>query len=225
VTPAVHAIVHADARDSVHARIGSRRDRRVPNRSARRDKVNLCMSEPGTALTQGCERWHDRSIPLEVISAHAIQNDQHDNSRSNKIGPQNRQHMTRYGREHLRAERSRKRSRNILLDGRHRVHSRFHRKARKHQGNRDVIWPRRTVHVGRVMKSPSRGTTRSWPLRPGKYARANISRKRCRAAAAAAPAGAVAPLRGASLTEDGVTCWPETFQTIAPRIRASRTAP
>src|ERR1700690_216465 len=26
----------------------------------------------------------------------------------------------------------------------------------------------------RVMKSPSRGTIRSWPVRPGKYARANI---------------------------------------------------
>src|SRR4029453_735607 len=82
-----------------------------------------------------------------------------------------------------------------------------------------------TSGSGRVMKSPSRGTIRSWPVRPGKYARANISRKRCRAARAAAPAGAVARIRGASLTEDRLTCWPETVQAIATRVRARRTAP
>ena len=43
-----------------------------------------------------------------------------------------------------------------------------------------------TSGSGRVMKSPSRGTMRSWPVRPGKYARANMSRNRCRAARAAA---------------------------------------
>src|SRR5256884_9422302 len=75
------------------------------------------------------------------------------------------------------------------------------------------------------MKSPSRGTTRSWPVRPGKYARANISRKCCRAVRAAAPAGALARIRGASLTEDRLTCWPETVQALAPRGRARRTAP
>ena len=41
-----------------------------------------------------------------------------------------------------------------------------------------------TSGSGRVMKSPSRGTMRSWPVRPGKYARANMSRNRCRAARA-----------------------------------------
>ena len=46
-----------------------------------------------------------------------------------------------------------------------------------------------TSGSGRVMKSPSRGTSRSCPVRPGKYARANISRKRSRAAGAAASAG------------------------------------
>src|SRR6266702_4837545 len=70
-----------------------------------------------------------------------------------------------------------------------------------------------------------RGTTRSWPVRPGKYAQANISRKLCRAARAAAPAGAVARIRGASLREDRLTCWPETVQAIATRVRARRTAP
>ena len=82
-----------------------------------------------------------------------------------------------------------------------------------------------TSGSGRVMKSPSRGTIRSWPVRPGKYARANISRKRCRAARAAASAGAVRRIRGASLPEDRLTCWPETVQAIATRVRARRTAP
>ena len=74
----------------------------------------------------------------------------------------------------------------------------------------------------RVMKSPSRGTIRSWPVRPGKYARANISRKRCRAATSA---GAVRRIRGASLPEDRSACWPETVPAIATRVRTSRTAP
>src|SRR5688572_7113272 len=67
-----------------------------------------------------------------------------------------------------------------------------------------------TFGSGRVMKSPSRGTIRSWPVRPGKYARANISRKRCR----------VAESGGACLT-----CSPETVQVIATRLSASRLAP
>src|SRR5437764_269773 len=70
------------------------------------------------------------------------------------------------------------------------------------------------------MKSPSRGTTRSCPVRPGKYARANISRKRCRAARAAAPAGPGARIRDASLTEGRWTCWPEAVQTIMTRLTA-----
>jgi hypothetical protein len=75
------------------------------------------MSEPGAALAQGSERWHGRSVAVEVIPGHAIQDDQHDNSRSTKIGPQDRQYTACYGREHLHAERSRKRWRNILLHG------------------------------------------------------------------------------------------------------------
>src|SRR5436190_20611975 len=74
----MRAVVHADACDSVHARIGSRRDRGVPNGSVRREKVNLCMSEPRAVLAQGSERWHGRSVAIEVIPAHAIQDDQHD---------------------------------------------------------------------------------------------------------------------------------------------------
>src|SRR5687767_5515245 len=79
-----------------------------------------------------------------------------------------------------------------------------------------------TSGSGRVMKSPSRGTIRSWPVRPGKYARANISRKRCRAATSA---GAVRRIRGASLPEDRPACWPETVPAIATRVRTSRTVP
>ncbi len=82
-----------------------------------------------------------------------------------------------------------------------------------------------TSGSGRVMKSPSRGTMRSWPVRPGKYARANMSRNRCRAARAAASADATRRVRGPSLPEDRLTCWPEIGQAIATRVRARRTAP
>src|SRR4029434_1594116 len=85
------------------------------------------------SLAQGSERWHGRSVAIEVIPTHAIQDEQHDNSRSSKIGPQDRQYTACYGREHLHAERSRKRWRNILLHGRHRVQSGSHRRAHKHQ--------------------------------------------------------------------------------------------
>ena len=77
-----------------------------------------------------------------------------------------------------------------------------------------------TSGSGRVMKSPSRGTIRSWPVRPGKYARANISRMSCRAATSA---GAVRRIRGALLPEDRPACCPETVPAIATRIRTSRT--
>jgi hypothetical protein len=72
---------------------------------------------------------------------------------------------------------------------------------------------------GRVMKSPSRGTIRSWPVRPGKYARANISKKRCRAARVVASAGAARWIRGASLPIDRLTRWLDTVQAVATRVR------
>src|SRR5216683_3967052 len=71
----------------------------------------------------------------------------------------------------------------------------------------------------RVMKSPSRGTIRSWPVRPGKYARASISKKRCRVARVVASAGAARWTRGASLPIDRLTCWLDTVQVIATRVR------
>ena len=71
----------------------------------------------------------------------------------------------------------------------------------------------------REMKSPSRGTIRSWPVRPGKYARANISKKRCRVARVVASAGAACWIRGASLPIDRLTCWLDTVQLIATRVR------
>ena len=82
-----------------------------------------------------------------------------------------------------------------------------------------------TSGSGRVMKSPSRGTIRSCPVRPGKYARANISRKRCRAAGAAASAGCVPGNRRASLPEVRSAGWPESVQAVATSVRAKRTAP
>ena len=72
---------------------------------------------------------------------------------------------------------------------------------------------------GRVMKSPSRGTIRSWPVRPGKNARANISKKRCRVARVVASADAARWIRGAALAIDRLTCWLDTAQVIATRVR------
>src|ERR1043165_8721681 len=71
----------------------------------------------------------------------------------------------------------------------------------------------------RVMKSPSRGTIKSWPVRPGKYARANISKKRCRVARAVASAGAACWIRATSLHTDRLICWLDTVQVIATRVR------
>jgi hypothetical protein len=82
-----------------------------------------------------------------------------------------------------------------------------------------------TSGSGRVMKSPSRGTIRSWPLRPGKYARANISRNRRRAASAGASVDPIPRVRGPPLPEDRLTGWPEIGQAIATRFRARRKAP
>src|SRR5205085_3539782 len=76
---------------------------------------------------------------------------------------------------------------------------------------------------GRVMKSPWRGTIRSCPVRPGKYARANISKKRCRVARVVALAGAARWIRGASLPIDRLTCWPDTANVMATRVRVIAT--
>jgi|SRR5664279_2614551 len=71
----------------------------------------------------------------------------------------------------------------------------------------------------RVMKSPSRGTIRSWPVRPGKYARANISRKRRRVARVIASVGAARGTRGASLPIDRLTCGLDAVQVMETRVR------
>ncbi len=82
-----------------------------------------------------------------------------------------------------------------------------------------------TSGSGRVMKSPSRGTMRSWPVRPGKYARANPSRNRCRAKGAAASADDTRGVGGPPPPEDRLTFLPEIGQAIATRVSARRTAP
>jgi hypothetical protein len=56
----------------------------VPDGCIGREKVNLRLIEPGTTLAQGSERWHGRGVAIEVIPAHAIQNEQHDYSWSRK---------------------------------------------------------------------------------------------------------------------------------------------
>src|SRR5882724_11070286 len=68
------------------------------------------------------------------------------------------------------------------------------------------------------MKSPLRGTIRSWPVRPRKYARANISKKRWRVARVVASASAARWIRGASLPIDRLTCWLDAVQVIATRV-------
>ncbi len=57
-------------------------------------------------------------------------------------------------RGHRHAQRRCKRWRNILLHGRHRVLSRSHCRAHKHQRDRDVIFPWGTVHVRYVRVTP-----------------------------------------------------------------------
>ena len=84
VASALRALEHADPCDSVHARISPGRERRVPNGCVGRKKVNPRLSEPGTTLAQGSERWHGRGVAIEIILAHAIQDEQHDYSWSSK---------------------------------------------------------------------------------------------------------------------------------------------
>src|ERR1700720_2879727 len=73
------------------------------------------------------------------------------------------------------------------------------------------------------MKSPSRGTIRSWPVRPGKYARANMSRNRCRAAREAALGDAACRIPNALFPADRLTSWLDADQAVAARIRVMRT--
>lgn len=84
VAAALLAVVHADPCDSVHARIGPGRECRVPGGCVGRKKVNPRLSEPGATLAQGGERWHGRGVAIEVILAHAIQDEQHDHSWSSE---------------------------------------------------------------------------------------------------------------------------------------------
>jgi hypothetical protein len=73
-----------------------------------------------------------------------------------------------------------------------------------------------------VMKSPSRGTIRSWPVRPGKYERANISKKRCRVERMFASAGAAARcFGGEGLPIDRLTCGTDIVQVIVTRTKVT----
>src|SRR5688572_2067367 len=80
-----------------------------------------------------------------------------------------------------------------------------------------------TSGSGRVMNSPSRGTMRSWPVRPGKYARANISRQRSRVAGAA-ESDAGRRIRAECSSEDCSTRSPKVVQATANCVKASKTA-
>ena len=90
-------------------------------------KVHLRLGEPGTLLTQSGQRWHGRGVAIEVIPAHAIQDEQHHHSRSSKARPQNRQYAACRRRGHLYAKRRRKRRRDVLLRGWDREHTGLHR--------------------------------------------------------------------------------------------------
>ena len=68
VAPSVSAIVHAHAGDTVHAWIGARRDRRVPDGGVGRQNVQPCLSEPGTLPTQSGQRGHGRGVAIEVAA-------------------------------------------------------------------------------------------------------------------------------------------------------------
>ena len=58
--------------------------RRVPHGGVGRKRVNPRLREPGTTLAQRGERWHGRGVAIEVIPAHAIQDEQHDHSWSSE---------------------------------------------------------------------------------------------------------------------------------------------
>src|SRR6266849_3735323 len=66
-----------------------------------------------------------------------------------------------------------------------------------------------TSAPGRVRISPSRGTTMIWPLRPGKYARAYISRKAVRSVRA----------RSAGVGTTGATLWAAAVRRSGPATR------
>lgn len=126
----------------------------MPGRGVRRQEVDPCLREPGAALAQGGECRHGAGVPIEVIQAHPIEDEQHDRSRSRKTGPQDRQDTTGRARWQLHAKRGPERRRNVLLHGWHRDHPRIHGRAREQQRNRDVIRPWRTVHERRVRVEP-----------------------------------------------------------------------
>ena len=62
VAPVALPIVRADAGDSVHAGIGARRDRRVPDSRVTGEDVDLRLSKPGAAPAQGGEGRHGRGV-------------------------------------------------------------------------------------------------------------------------------------------------------------------
>ena len=153
-----------------------------------------------------------------------------DNARSSKTGAQDGQYTPCRSRGHRHAQRSRKRWRNVLLHGRHRVHPRSHCRAHEHQRNRDVIRPRGTVHVRHVRVRPRDEVAFAWhdqelagssgKVCPSEHLQEALSRRK-----GGGSAGAARRIRGASLPEDRLTCWPETVQAIATRVRVRRTAP
>ncbi len=217
VAPAVDAIVHAHSGYSVHAGIGSRRDGRVPDGGIRRKGVDPRPSEPGAALAQGGERRHGAGVLIEVIPAHAIQDEEHDHSRSGKRSPQHRQtRPVAVGGICTPRAAARVGATSCCAAGIE--YSPVLTAGPANMSGIETSYSHgepcmnTTSGSGRVIKSPSRGTMRSWPVRPGKYARANMSRNRCRTAWAAASADAT---RGVGRRPEKIA-WPAGWKSAKP---------
>ena len=168
-------------------------------------------------------------VPIEVIAPHAIQNENEDNARSSKTRTQHWQYTACRSRGHRHTQRRRKRWRNVLLHGRHRVHSRSHCRARKHQRNRDVIRPRGTVHVRHVRVRPRDEVAFTWHDQE----LASSSRKVCPSehleeALSREARHRPAPYVGFEARRSQKIARPaglKPCQAIATRVRTSRTAP
>ena len=154
VTHAADAIVHVDTGYPMYGGIGSGGNGRVPHRGIRRKNIELRLGEPGPALPQCRERWHERGVPIEVVATHAIENDQHDHPRWSHTRLQDGQYAASRRWRHMHAKRSRECRCHVLLHGRHRIRSDLDRGAYKHQRDCDVIRPGRAVHVRDIRVGP-----------------------------------------------------------------------
>ena len=147
VTHVADAIVHVATGYAMYGGIGSGSNSRVPHRGIRRKNTELRLSEPRPTLPQCRERWHECGVAIEVVATHAIENEQYDHARRSHTRLQYGQYTASRRWRHMHAKRGRECWRHILLRCCHGIGSGLDRGACKHQRDRDVIRPRRAVHI------------------------------------------------------------------------------